>query len=77
MEEQKSNLNGHWFHSFDKSGIKIYQGQVLKQVGNYYLVQLYSWIDGRPTYQKLFLLSHMKEWHFYPTNKKMLEENKA
>jgi hypothetical protein len=64
-------LIGKWFHACQGLEI-IWQGQVLSQVGSQWvLVQLFSWLDGCPTIQKVFPYHGMAEWNFYDTNDEM------
>ena len=67
-----SPLVGKWFHSFGESGTVKWQRTVLSQINSeVFLVQLYEWIVGEATYQKLVKLSEMLEWNFYDTNEDM------
>jgi hypothetical protein len=61
-------LEGKYFHSF-KDGRLHWQGRVLHSMREgYYLVQLYSWLDGRPTNQQLVAYDSMLDWHFYTSH---------
>jgi hypothetical protein len=73
--EAANNANksivGLWFHSI-KDGSIEWQGRIVKSVENdCYIIQLYSWIDGYPTDQKMVLFSDMQNWNFYRTDKDM------
>lgn len=70
-----SIIVGKWFHSFD-NGYTKWQGQVIASVHNdeYYLVQLYDFIMGEPSIQKLVSLQDMLLWQFYDTNEQMKDE---
>lgn len=68
----QSNLVGSFFHTRRKDGQIDWQGQVIKDIGNnQYLVQLYSWVDGGETSQKIVDRSEMVDWDFYATDKNM------
>ena len=76
-------LKGKWMHTYVESGpddkwVIQYQGQVLDYEGptnwRYYplvLVQLYSFINGSPTYQQLIVVD--EHTRFYDTNEDMIE----
>lgn len=68
-----SPIIGKWFHSFDKIETdKVeWQGQVLGEVHGMYLVQLYEWLMGEPTIQKLVHFEDMKKWNYYDDCKQM------
>ena len=69
---QKDELTGKWFHSFSKPSVVEWQGQILLRVNeDNYLVQLYEWVGGTPTIQKLVSLDEMKQWQFYDTTEEM------
>lgn len=62
------SLIGKYFYSFTDAGKTDQQGQVLGSCkDDYYLVQLFSWIDGGPTHCQLVYFSKMADWRFYPT----------
>ena len=72
MKKNKNSLIGKWFHSFGKSGRFKLQGQILSaKSDNYYLIQLYCWVYGHPTEQKLIPFSEMADWIFYETSEEM------
>ena len=60
-------LKDKWFHTRDPETRQIaYQGRVLDYLPpRLVLVQLFSWIDGRATSQKL--LEVTDDWGFYET----------
>ena len=46
-------LKGKFFHSFEEGRV-AWQGCILGSPSpGYYLVQLFSWLDGRPTNQQI------------------------
>ena len=71
-EKSNSPLVGKWFHVFDKNEL-TWQGQIIAEVNGFYLVQLYDWIMGEPTIQKLADLKNMVYWNFYDTVEDMRE----
>jgi len=67
----KPLLKDKWFHTYKEDGDITYQGHVLDYAPpQFVLVQLFSWIDGRPTYQKLFNLAD-HDFHFYDSQEDM------
>lgn len=67
-------LVGKWFHSIvvrdDGCRIVEWQGEVLGQTADgRYLIQLYSWVDGCPTDQRLVTGPEMQAWCFYDSDK--------
>lgn len=67
-------LKGRYFHSFEDDGVVKWQGYVLGSPGlGYYMVQLFEWLVGSPSCQKLVHLSEMNGWHFYDTQEEMAE----
>jgi len=64
-------LKDKWFHTRDPETRHLdYQGRVLDYLPpRLVLVQLFSWIDGRATAQKL--LEVTDDWDFYETNEVM------
>jgi hypothetical protein len=64
-------LTNRWFHS-RKDGKINWQGRILGKVREgRYLVQLYSWLDGGPTNQKIVAVEEMDDWDFYDSDKDM------
>jgi len=73
-EKTNQTFTGQYFHTFtDVPGYPVkYQGRVLADAGGgYFLCELYSWLDGQSGNSRLFHLSTMKDWFFYPTAKQM------
>jgi len=75
-------LVGRFFHSFHpehehpKAPMRVvkWQGQVFGRIDDHtYLIELYSWSDGRPNGQKLQPLAGMGDWKFYATDRDMNE----
>jgi len=68
--EYGTMVRDKWFHTYKENGDITYQGHVLDYLPpRLVLVQLFSWIDGEPTCQKL--LEVTDEWSFYDTMKSM------
>lgn len=66
-----SPLVGKWFHSVEGETIK-WQGEILAKINDgLFLVQLFSWISGDITEQKLVRLEDMLNWYFYDSNEIM------
>jgi hypothetical protein len=60
---------GPWFHSLDNRGAIDWQGKIVGEPRpGVCLVQLFSWLDGRPTVQRLVPVVAMCGWSFYRTN---------
>lgn len=70
-QANNGTLSGLWFHS-RKDGKIEWQGYVVRALesGNY-VVQLFEWLMGEPTVQKVVPFDQMKEWDFYPTDRAM------
>jgi len=67
-QHNNGTMAGLWFHSRKDGNIHL-QGQIVRDLKNgSYVVQLYSWLDGNPTDQKIVLLEEIKEWTFYKTD---------
>lgn len=59
-------LIGKFFHTLSDKGKLEYQGVVLgSPEPDWYLVMLFSWLDGRPTNGKLVRFVDMADWMFY------------
>jgi hypothetical protein len=71
-ENSNNPLVGKWFHVFDKNEL-TWQGQIIAEVNGFYLVQLYDWVMGEATVQKIADLQNMVYWNFYDTAEDMRE----
>ena len=64
---------GRFFHSVNENGKIMWQGQI---VGNphsdYYLVELFDWLVGGASVQRLIRLEEMESWLFYPDSNMMM-----
>jgi len=68
--EQGTMVRDKWFHTYKEDGDITYQGHVLDYLPpRLVLVQLFSWLDGRPTCQKLLEVTN--DWSFYNTKEAM------
>jgi hypothetical protein len=63
----KDPLVGKYFLTFTPKGEMQKQGKILSKTDGVYLCQLFEWMEGYPTEQRLFVLSEMKHWKFYDT----------
>ena len=65
-------LVSKWFHSKDEAQAIKWQGQILSKVTDgIYVIQLYSWLDGMPTCQKLVSVKDMLDWSFFEDDEEM------
>ena len=65
-KQKKDCLTGKYFHSIDESGDLKWQGKIEGMPSDgVYLIQLFSWIDGSTTDQKMVKLDEMCNWIFY------------
>lgn len=67
----EDKLSGHYFHS---DAERSWQGKVLGPVstsGNYWMVETYSWLDGRVYDERVVSIHDMTDWRFYPTREAM------
>jgi hypothetical protein len=65
------SLEGKFFHSF-KNGKIEWQGYVVAaQADGYYLVQLFEWVLGEPSIQKVVHIGAMSDWEFYSSDDEM------
>ena len=72
--KNSNGLEGHFFHSVNQDGKIEWQGEVITKIGTeHYLVQLFSWLDGSITNEKLVETKTMTNWLFYPDNESMLQ----
>jgi hypothetical protein len=69
--KKNGSLLGRYFHSIEKERLS-WQGII---VGNpepgWYLVQLFSWLDGSPNVQLLVKFESMHDWLFYDDSEMM------
>ena len=71
--KDRKALEGKFFHSF-KDGHVVWQGYVISEpTDGYFLVQLFEWVIGEPSTQKLVRIDTMLDWDFYDTAEEMNE----
>jgi len=69
----KNPLSGKFFHSIGQDGFLCWQGQVLGEVqAGFFLVQLFSWLDGDETNCEIVPFEDMLGWLFYQTSEEMV-----
>jgi hypothetical protein len=69
---EADSLVSKWFHSKDEAQRIKWQGQILSKVTDgIYVVQLYSWLDGLPSCQKLVSVKDMLDWSFFENDEQM------
>lgn len=69
--KDRKTLEGKFFHSF-KDGKVVWQGYVIAEAKDgYFLVQLFEWVMGEPSCQKLVRVDTMLGWDFYDTAQEM------
>lgn len=71
--DDDASITGKWFHNFTEDGLVHNQGQVLSaQPDGHFLVQLYGWLTGGATDQKVVTIQEMTDWVFYHSNSDMV-----
>ncbi|MCX6966511.1 MAG: hypothetical protein NTZ46_01805 [Verrucomicrobia bacterium] len=64
-------LVGRFFHSIE-NGKVVWQGTVIGRVSEeVYLVQLFEWLMGEPSDQRLVGVNEMTQWLFYSSQDEM------
>lgn len=48
-KNERQGVNGLYVHTFNDDGKVHWQGQIIGQEEDLVLIQLFSWLDGRPT----------------------------
>ncbi len=67
MSKEAEQLVGKYFRSANENNKIEWQGVVIGQPqSGWYLVQLFDWISGEPTEQRLVPIEKMIGWLFYP-----------
>ena len=60
-------LVGKFFHSLEDEKI-VWQGKILgEEQPGIYIIQLFSWLSGEPSNQRIIRIEEMNEWYFYDT----------
>jgi len=63
----ENKLIGNQFYSLNEGGKIHWQGKIIDEPKTgFYLVQLFSWLDGSPTIRKIIKFEDMTNWLFYP-----------
>ena len=70
---QASSLVGKFFHSFKEERVE-WQGRIEAEIAEgRFLVQLFSWLDGRSTEERIFHIKDVLEWRFYSDQEEWIE----
>lgn len=65
-------LVGCCFHSIEDGLFIGWQGRILSSPKeDYYLIQLYDWLNGGPDIRKIVNFDQMKDWLFYKNEEEM------
>jgi len=73
LQDNNNALVGKYFHSLNGKGKVQWQGYVIGATEpGWYLVQLFNWINGDKSNQKLVLFSDMLNWLFYEDGDSMV-----
>ena len=76
-EQSKNALVGKFFHSVEADGKIKWQGCILDMPApGEYLVQLFEWLSGHPSIQRLASISQMENWLFYDDADEMISAYK-
>ena len=71
--EKRNGLVGKYLHTFKDEKISQ-QGLIISSQGaEHFLVQWFSWLDGKPGTLQIFHISKMLDWVFYSTQDEMKE----
>ena len=71
--KSQNHLTGHYFHSVNQQGVIEWQGQVVGHPEpEWYLIQLYEWLCGEPSVQRLMRIDEMQCWLFYESAEDMI-----
>lgn len=69
--QDRRSLVGKFFHTFKDSKVQ-WQGYVISEPRDgFFLVQLFDWLMGEPSCQKLVRIEEMLSWDFYDTAEEM------
>lgn len=65
------SLDGKFFHTFVDNQVE-WQGYIISEPkDSFFLVQLFDWILGEPSNQKLVSINDMLSWNFYDSVEEM------
>lgn len=71
---ERDPLIGRFFHSFSAHGEIQWQGYIEAKINDgHYLVQLFDWMLGDPSTERVVSLDMMREWKLYRTNGEMVD----
>ena len=67
ISKKQEKLVGKYFHSSNETNKIEWQGMVIGEPHpGWYLVQLFEWVSGEPSVQRLVPIEKMIGWLFYP-----------
>jgi hypothetical protein len=67
ISDKQEKLVGKYFHSANETNKVEWQGLVIGEPHpGWYLVQLFEWVSGEPSVQRLVPIEKMIGWLFYP-----------
>jgi hypothetical protein len=70
-ESDHTGLVGHFFHSVVDGEVN-WQGHIVANPSSdWYIVELFSWMDGCPTVRRLIRIEEMRDWLFYRDSEDM------
>ena len=66
-------LVGKFFHSFKDERVE-WQGRIVAEIAQgCFLAQMFSWLDGRLTEERVFQIKDVLEWRFYSDQEEWIE----
>ncbi|MGE4419997.1 MAG: GIY-YIG nuclease family protein [Sulfurimonas sp.] len=70
-ETNTKSLDGKFFHTFKNNQVE-WQGYIISEPKDgFFLIQLFDWILGEPSNQKLVSINDMLSWNFYDSVEEM------
>ena len=71
-KNKNTDLFGQYFHKIENGKI-TWQGLVIgKLEQGFYLVQLFEWLMGEPSIQRIVTIEEMRDWFFYDSAEQMI-----
>lgn len=71
-KNKNTDLVGQYFHKIENEKL-TWQGLVIgKPEAGFYLVQLFEWLMGEPSIQRIVEIKEMSEWFFYDSADQMI-----
>lgn len=68
------SLTGKFFHSYHPQGNVQWQGVIEEELpGGFYRVQLFDWVVGADSCQRIVPIAAMTRWSLYDTSQEMNE----